>query len=227
MRAFVAGATGLTGRHVVEALTTAGVETTAHIRPDSSSIDRWRAHFGASGAVTDTSAWTSEAMTTAMVNLKPDLVFGLLGTTRKRTRAGDGNYMAVDYGLTALLVDAVASGPRSRFVYLSSVGAHADARGDYMRARWLAEEHIRSSGLPHMIARPSFILGERDEPRPGESVGAGFIDGALGLVGALGGSRWTAPYRSILAPTLAENLVRLSLEWDGDDRIVYTPDLAD
>jgi thioester reductase-like protein len=35
MKVFVAGATGLTGRFVVEALRESGVDVWAHVRPDS------------------------------------------------------------------------------------------------------------------------------------------------------------------------------------------------
>ena len=47
--AFVAGATGFTGREVVAELVRRGVRTLAHVRPDSSRLDEWRERFEAMG----------------------------------------------------------------------------------------------------------------------------------------------------------------------------------
>ena len=105
-RAFVAGATGLTGRLVVEHLAVAGVSTVAHVRPDSGRLAHWRESFGALGASVSTAAWQVDAMTEALTEIRPTVVFGLLGTTKKRSRSGDGDYESVDYGLTACLIDA-------------------------------------------------------------------------------------------------------------------------
>ena len=48
--AFVAGATGYTGREVVRVLLERGVRTVAHVRPDSPHVDEWRSRFEAQGA---------------------------------------------------------------------------------------------------------------------------------------------------------------------------------
>ena len=68
-RAFVAGATGLTGRFVVEYLIEAGIKVTAHIRPDSSRVDHWTRYFARLGADTSTVAWDQEEMTRALASL--------------------------------------------------------------------------------------------------------------------------------------------------------------
>src|SRR5690349_17348861 len=120
--AFVAGATGYTGREVVRALVGRGVRAVAHVRPDSSRVDAWRARFEAAGAAVDTTAWADAAMTDTLSALQPTHVFSLLGTTRARRRASASrgkaeSYESIDYGLTALLIRAaVASGSKPRFV---------------------------------------------------------------------------------------------------------------
>ena len=43
----------------------------------------------------------------AMRRHRPEQVFALLGTTAKRSRAGDGDYRSVDFGMTVMLIDAV------------------------------------------------------------------------------------------------------------------------
>ena len=48
--AFIAGATGYTGRHVTERLARLGVRTVAHVRSDSSALGAWTARFAAADA---------------------------------------------------------------------------------------------------------------------------------------------------------------------------------
>jgi uncharacterized protein YbjT (DUF2867 family) len=225
--AFVAGATGYTGREVVRALRARGVRTIAHVRPDSSRLDEWRARFEAQGAEVDATPWSEEAMIAAFSRLRPTIVFALLGTTRARAReaerrGGDAareSYEAVDYGLTAMLLHAAAAlDPKPRFVYLSSLGVSDSARGAYFEVRARLERELAASGLPHVIARPSFITGEeeRDVARPLERIGAGVSDALLGAVALFGGRKLRDKYASIDPVTLAEALVRAAIEPAGD-----------
>lgn len=72
-RAFVAGATGLTGRFVVRHLRALGHDVVAHVRPDSSRLSEWRAAFAATGAVVDTSPWDADAIARSLSGHRPDL----------------------------------------------------------------------------------------------------------------------------------------------------------
>lgn len=211
--AFVAGATGYTGRAVVAALRRAGLETLAHVRPDSSALARWQAEFGALGATVDTTPWSVEALTRTFERARPTRVFALLGTTRHRGAKDGGTYASVDYGLTAMLLAAAkAAGLAPRFVYLSSMGVGPGGRRDsYLEVRWRFEQELIASGLPYVIARPSFITGpDRDESRPMERFGAGLGDAVLGLAGALGGRGLRDKYASTTAEILGGALVRLA-----------------
>lgn len=216
-RAFVAGATGYTGREVVRLLLEADVEVTAHIRPDSSSRARWEEEFIRQGAQVSTAAWTLEEISEALTSATPDLVFALIGTTRARKdKAQDRDaetYDAVDYGLTAVLIDACLACKMSPgFVYLSSLGVTGSSPSAYIQARWKAEQKLRTSGLPYVIARPAFISGDnRDESRPLERIGAVGVDAGLGLLGALGMKKLQAKYASMDNTTLARGLVNTAL----------------
>ncbi len=218
MTAFVAGATGYTGQAVVAELAAQGRPGIAHVRPDSSRLDQFRGRFDQ----VDTTAWTLEAMTATLGRLQPDALFALLGTTKAR---GDGDYESVDYGLSAMLVDAcLAASVRPRFVYLSAAGVGPRTASAYMRVRWRLETKLRESGLPFVIARPSFITGpDREESRPMERLGAGLGDGALALVGALGARKTAARYRSMTGAQLARGLVRLAYD-DATESGVYEGD---
>lgn len=232
-RAFVAGATGYTGREVVRALVERGVMTVAHVRPDAPRLEEWRARFAADGAMVDETPWDDEAMAATFTRLRPTHVFALLGTTRARSRAearsAAEGYERVDYGLTALLLRAaVAGGSAPRFVYLSAAGVRGGSRNPYIAVRWRMERELAASGLPYVIARPSIITGhDRDESRPAERIAATLIDALGAVAGALGATRFRDRYRSTTSATLARALVRLALDPTTTDGVVESELLRD
>ena len=213
MTAFVLGATGFVGREVVRQLCVRGTKTYAHVRPDSKQLADWRARFGELRAEVDTTAWDTAAMAARWRELKPDHVYVLIGTTRNKAKsdAVQGNiYEAVDLGLTRIAVEAArASEVKPRIVYLSSVGADATARSAYLKARGQAEDVVKGSGLPWVIARPSIITGEREDGRLGERSAAVVGDGLLAFAGVLGARKLRARYRSTTPDVLASALIRI------------------
>ena len=217
----MAGATGYTGREVVRVLRERGIETVAHVRPGSSALARWRSTFEGQGATVDTTPWEAEAMAETLRRLQPTLVFALLGTTSKRAGKegleARAAYEAIDYGLTALLLQAsVAAGSRPRFVYLSSAGVREGASNPYLAVRARMERELKASGLPFVIAQPSFITGaDREEDRPMERITATLTDGVLGLAGALGARRLRDTWGSMTGEALARGLVRAGLDPNG------------
>jgi nucleoside-diphosphate-sugar epimerase len=231
-RAFVAGATGYTGREVVRALRARGADTLAHVRPDSARLAEWRARFGALGAEVDTTPWEAGPMAATLRRFRPDAVFALLGTTRARARrasghGGDQGYEAVDFGLTMLLYRAAeASEARPRFVYLSAAGVGEGGGNSYLRARARVERALREGSLPYTVARPSFITGpDRDEFRLGERLAARMTDGLLAVVGLMGGRRLRERYRSTSNVILADALVRLAVDPAAVGRVVESEGL--
>ncbi len=212
MIGFVAGATGYTGGAVVARLRADGHEAIPHVRPDSSRLEEWRRRFGD----VDTTAWSADAMRETLRERAPHAVFALLGTTKKR---GDGDYESVDYGLTALLLDAcVEAGHRPRFVYLSAAGVGPRSASAYMRVRWRLEEKLRASGLPFAVVRPSFISGDRQESRPLERLGSVVGDGALAVARALGARTLASRYGSVTAGELAQTVVRVAFDPAAEGR---------
>ncbi|HTL35374.1 MAG TPA: NAD(P)H-binding protein [Kofleriaceae bacterium] len=223
MTAFVLGATGFVGREVVRQLCVRGTKTYAHVRPDSKQVAEWKDKFGEQGAQVDTTPWDPTALAARWRELKPSQVYICIGTTRNKAKADaiEGNiYEKVDYGLTKLAVDAARGSEVSpRLVYLSSVGADPKARSAYLAWRGKAEDAVKSSGLPYVIARPSIITGERDESRLGEKTAGVLGDGVLAVVGLFGGKNLRARYRSTTPDVLASALIRLG-EAPEHDRIV-------
>jgi nucleoside-diphosphate-sugar epimerase len=217
-RAFVAGATGYVGRNVVGELARRGAAAVAHVRPDSPRLAEFEALFASLGAGIDITPWDDTALAATFRKLRPAVIFSLLGTTRARIQqAADprrADYEAVDYGLTAMLIRAAKTlETKPRFVYLSAVGVGPTARGAYYEARWKAESELRASGLPHIVARPSFITGpDREEDRAFEKIAAGSLNVAAGLAGAFGFGKVRDRYLSLTGPEIARGLVALALD---------------
>jgi uncharacterized protein YbjT (DUF2867 family) len=229
-RAFVAGATGYTGGHVVSVLADRRVDTIAHVRLDSPALEEWRARFTTPAVdqtrgpvCVDTTSWNESAMTATLSAAKPTMVFALLGTTRARgRRAREGGavdtYETVDYGLTMVLLRAaVASGRATgvwpRFVYLSALGASAKSPSAYMAVRGRVEDALRGSGLSYAIARPSLITGDdRRESRPVERVAELVMGAGLGILAAVGAGGPRNRYGSLTGGALADALVQLAID---------------
>lgn len=234
-KALVVGATGYTGSHLVQTLREMGLAVVAHIRPDSPVGEKWSARFAEWGAMVDRTPWNETAMSATLAALQPTIIFAVLGSTRVRrklhARAGgdpaQADYLGVEYGLTMLLLRAaLAAGIAPRFIYLSALGVKPTTEKGYFGARAKAEAEIRASGLPFVIARPSFISGpDREERRPDERLGAVTIDGLLALAGALGASKLRDRYRSLTGGQLARALVNAALTSDMENQVLETPEL--
>jgi uncharacterized protein YbjT (DUF2867 family) len=227
---FVAGATGFTGRAIVRLARERNLETIAHVRPDSSELDRWRERFGRLGAEVDTTAWEEGAMASMLEARRPDILFCAIGTTRARMRESDesseASYEAVDYGLTHLLLEACRqAGLAPRFVYVSAMGVGPDKPGAYYRQRWRAECEVREAPFEHTVVRPGFIAGDRDESRTMESIGAAIVDGAVEALGALGADRIRDRYHSFDNDELAEAMLRAALDPACANTVLEAEDL--
>ena len=226
MIAFVAGATGYVGQHVVAELRRRQIEAIAHIRPDSSR-EELIAQFEREDAQIDRTPWQVEEMTRSITRHAPDLVFCLIGTTRSRMKeADDGedqSYEAIDYGLTRQLLDACsAQGEPPRFVYLSALGADSSGLNAYTRARHKADQAVLHSQIPYLIARAGLITGpDRDEARPLEQ-----LAGRLGRAVLRGSSPIAKRYRPLTADELARSLVAHALREPRAQVVVEAEDLG-
>jgi uncharacterized protein YbjT (DUF2867 family) len=228
--AFVAGATGFTGKALVALLRERGTPAVAHVRPDSRDLQHWQALFAGQGAQVDTAPWQLEAMTQTLKARGVTHVFCCVGTTQARMKAhgaAQNSYEAVDYALPKLLAQAAAAAGVQRFVYLSSLGAGPNAKGAYLQWRYKAEQAVQAAGVPFTIARPSIITGQRDQPRVAEAVAGKVLDGALGLLGMLGATTLHNRYKSTSDARLAAALLRLALDPALVGQVVLSEDLGE
>ena len=131
-----------------------------------------------------------------------DEAYGCLGTTRK-TAGSDEAFRAVDLGLTRAFAKSAKAAGAKRFGLVSSIGADARSRFLYPRTKGEAEAAVSGMGFESVsIVRPSFLVGERSESRPGEKLGIALFQAARPLlVGPL--RRW----RAVRAVDVAASLI--------------------
>jgi uncharacterized protein YbjT (DUF2867 family) len=218
MRPFIAGATGYTGREVVREFHARGITAVAHVRPDSRQRDEWRRRFSGMAEV-DTTPWELHAMRDTFMRIQPTHIFALLGTTRRRARAAqkegaNDSYQTVDYGLSALLLQALQlTGRNAKFIYLSSMGVSANSKNPYIAVRWRMENELRASGVPFVIARPALITGaDREEFRVTERALGIVTDGLLDLAGLVGMGSVRDKFHSLTGQQLARGLIAAALD---------------
>jgi len=136
--------------------------------------------------------------------IQADDVYCCLGTTIRRAGSREAfKRVDVDYPVDIAQI-ACRNGAR-QFLLVSSIGARPEARVFYLRMKGMVEEEVASCGFRSVqIFRPSMLLGDRDEDRPGERIGAALMTSlSFAMVG-----RWR-PYRPIEAATVARAMVRV------------------
>ena len=99
-----------------------------------------------------------------------DMVFCCLGTTRKQA-GSRAAFVHVDY---TLVVDSAIAGQRLGAKHMLAVSAHgANVRSPffYQRVKGEMEQALQQQNWPRLtLVRPSLLLGDRQQPRPGESL---------------------------------------------------------
>ncbi|PJI47328.1 MAG: nucleoside-diphosphate sugar epimerase [Pseudomonas sp.] len=142
-----------------------------------------------------------------------DTVFCCLGTTLKEAGSEEA-FRSVDFDLPLALGErGLALGAR-HYIVVSALGADSKSSIFYSRTKGELEDALRQQGWQQLtIARPSLLLGQREEVRLAELLAAPF---SRILPGKLHG---------IEAIALARALWRLALEPGKGVRIVESDEL--
>ena len=202
-RILLAGATGLTGEHLLDRLLN---ERTVDkvIAPTRRPL---AAHPNLINPVGE--------LRSVLPNLQGpvDTAFCCLGTTM--AKAGDAqSFLDVDFRLVLEFAERARALGAQHLILVSALGANSRSLFFYNRVKGELEQSLAEQGWPQLtIAQPSLLLGDRSEPRLAE--------------------RWSAPlmrwlpgdYRAIKAPVLARALWRLALEPKAGVRFVRSKEL--
>lgn len=162
MPVVVTGASGAVGRSLVPLLVQGGSEVRAVIR-SGAAADELRADGAkvAVGRLGDTD--TVEAVLDGA-----HTVVHLAGGLEPANVPDSGPeatperlYEEVNLLPTRWVLEAAVEAGVARFLFLSYPGAAPEASNPYLRAKGLAEDEIRASGLQHAIVRSTHIYGPR------------------------------------------------------------------
>jgi uncharacterized protein YbjT (DUF2867 family) len=159
--AVIAGATGLVGRHCLDALL--GSPEYTHVTAIA------RRPLGRSDPRLDERVVPFDQLARVDPERATD-AFCALGTTI--AAAGSRRaFAAVDLDLVTEFARRARDGGARRFVLVSSVGADSGSSNFYLRVKGKAERAVAAVGFEQLdVVRPGLLIGARGEPRPGEAL---------------------------------------------------------
>ena len=195
----VTGATGFVGRALLPRLAEAGLELRCLVRPSRRSP---RLPRGIPVQVSIASLADARGLRAALVGV--DTLIHLAGAEWHGRR---GDVFGVDAAGTRALVEAAREAGVGRIVYLSHLGADRASAYPVLKAKGIAEEFVRQSGLTYTIVRSTLLYGAEDV----------FLNVVAALV-KLGPGLFLMPGdgRISLQPLWVEDLVTC-LEWSLSD----------
>jgi NADH dehydrogenase len=150
----VTGATGFVGRALLPRLVEAGHEVRVLLRPSPHSP---RLPKGLPVQVSIAPLEDERGVRAALSGV--DTIVHLAGA---EWRGMVGDIMAVDVAGTRSLVQTARLAGVERFVYLSHLGADRASAYPVLKAKGIAEEFIRQSGLGYITIRSAMLFGPED-----------------------------------------------------------------
>jgi uncharacterized protein YbjT (DUF2867 family) len=202
-RILLAGATGLTGEHLLDRLLNEPTVESV-LAPSRKPLAKHSRLENPVGQL--------QALLPQLAG-EIDTAFCCLGSTIKEAGSQDA-FRAIDHDLVVAFARRARELGARHLLVISSLGANTDSSIFYCRVKGEMEAALHAQDWPQLtIVRPSQLLGPRMEVRPVE--------------------RLTAPlsyllpgkYRGIAACTLARALWRLALEEGDGTRIVESDEL--
>lgn len=101
-----------------------------------------------------------------------DAVFCAVGTTQKKVKGDKDAYRKVDVDIPVNAARFCAETGCNNFLLVSSVGADSGSSNFYLKLKGEVEDTIKAMPIKTIsVFRPSMLLGDRKENRPGEKIG--------------------------------------------------------
>ncbi|MBI5642180.1 MAG: complex I NDUFA9 subunit family protein [Deltaproteobacteria bacterium] len=150
----ITGGTGFVGRHLIAELLKKSYKVKCLSRDPAKAVSILKegSEF-VKGDVTD------KASVLGAIGPDVEAVVHLVGIL---VEAGGETYRKSHVEGTRNVVEACMEKGVKRYLHISALGTRENARSDYHKTKWEAEELIRSSSLDYTIFRPSVIFGKGD-----------------------------------------------------------------
>ena len=210
--ALIAGASGLVGSHLLRML----------LQSDrySQVISVGRRELAIIHPKLDQQIVDFDHLKKSAPELAAEDVFFCLGTTIKKAGTKEAFYK-VDHTYVTQLAEITLRRNASQFLVVSSMGADAGSRVFYNRVKGEMERDVRALGFQSLhIFRPALLLGERDEHRTGEEIGARIMKPLSKIM--FGPLR---RYRPIQAETVANAMLRVAAQDLKTDKVYLSDEI--
>lgn len=195
MKVTVFGASGLIGQHLIEELSKdPKVEVIFQVlrKPGEKKYEK-----------VESIIWDGKVFPESIYHV--DCIFCCLGTTIKKAKTEEA-FKAIDYQLPLMIAKQFKSLGGEKYLVVSAQGADDKSKIFYNRVKGELERDLKKIAFKKLvIVRPSLLLGDRNESRPGEHL-AQKLSPLLSplLFGPM------AKYRPIKATKVAKDLLDLS-----------------
>ena len=158
----VAGSTGLIGKRLVALLSLrSDVQVTALVRKAGRTLK-------ATNVIERVFDYKADYAAIGTSMIPCDVLLCAIGTTMSQAGSKEA-FLAVDRDIPLALIARQRALGKGVFGLVSSTGA-GSPRGFYLETKAAVERGIEASGIPSVIVRPSFLLGDREHFRLGEKL---------------------------------------------------------
>ncbi|KQN43384.1 nucleoside-diphosphate sugar epimerase [Pseudomonas sp. Leaf48] len=199
----LAGATGLTGEHLLDRLLNEPTITRV-LAPSRRPL---ATHPHLENPIGDPMVFLPQ------LNGRVDIAYCCLGTTIKQA-GSEQAFRAVDLDMVVAFAKRAREMGARHLIVISALGADPKSSIFYNRVKGEMELALRAQDWPQLtICRPSLLLGERTEPRLGEKL-AGPLSRLI-----------PGKYHGIEACQLARAMWRLALEEQDGVRVIESDEL--